>query len=157
MNKHENAAQLQAQGWTQRALPGFIETAGPLWTRSENGAWAYGILCGPLHLNPAGVVHGGLLMTLMDHAISTVAWQACERMPCITVQMDTHFVGAARAGEFAQARAEVVHRTRGLIFMRGSVMVQGQLAVSAQAVLKVLAPAQAGKIAAAPRDPPSTP
>lgn len=158
-NDDDNAAQLQAQGWTQRALPGFIGTAGPLWTRSENGAWAYGILCGPQHLNPAGVVHGGMLMTLMDHAISTVAWQACERAPCITVQLDTHFAGAVKAGEFAQARAEVAHRTRGLIFMRGSVTAQGRLVVSAQGILKVMAPVQAGKMAApvsAPHDPNAT-
>ena len=158
-NDDDNAAQLQAQGWTQRTLAGFIETVGPLWTRSENGAWAYGILCGPQHLNPAGVVHGGMLMTLMDHAISTVAWQACERVPCITVQLDTHFVGAVKTGEFAQARAEVAHRTRGLIFMRGSVTVRGLLVVSAQAVLKVIAPVQAGKMAApalAPHDPHAT-
>lgn len=160
MNNDENTAQLQAQGWTQRCLPGFIETAGPLWTRSENGAWAYAILCGPQHLNPARVVHGGMLMTLMDHAISTVAWQACARTPCITVQLDTHFVGAVQAGEFAQARAEVAHRTRGLIFMRGSITVQSRLVVSAQAVLKVIAPVQAGKMGApvpAPHSPARTP
>lgn len=144
-NNDDNAAQLRAQGWTQRTLAGFIETVGPLWTRSENGAWAYGILCGPQHLNPAGVVHGGMLMTLMDHAISTVAWQACERAPCITVQLDTHFVGAVKSGEFAQARAEVAHRTRGLIFMRGSVTVQGLLVISAQGILKVKASTQAAK------------
>ena len=161
MEDHNSiVAALQAAGWKQRALGGFIDTAGPLWTRKEEAGFAYGILVEERHLNPGAIVHGGMLGTLMDHAISTVAWQACERAPCITVQLDTHFVGAVKSGEFAQARAEVAHRTRGLIFMRGSVKVQGLLVVSAQAVLKVMAPVQAGKMAAPvsmPHDPRATP
>jgi len=133
--------QLEAQDWKVRTLPGFIETAGPLWTRREGDAWAYGILCGARHLNPAGVVHGGMLLTLLDHAISAVAWEASGRAPCVTVQLDTHFVGAVREGQFAEARAEVSHRTRHLVFMRGTVVAQGELMLSAQAILKVMASA----------------
>ena len=54
------------------------------------------------HLNPAARVHGGALMTLLDHAISSTAWEACDRQPCVTVQMDTQFLGAVEAGQFAQ-------------------------------------------------------
>lgn len=139
MTSQDPTSQLESHNWSVRALSGFIETAGPLWTRREGDAWAYGILCTARHLNPAGVVHGGALLTLMDHAISAVAWEASERAPCVTVQLDTHFVGAVRDGQFAEARAEVSHRTRSLIFMRGTVTAQGHLVLSSQAVLKVMA------------------
>ncbi len=118
-----------------------METAGPLWTRKEGDAWAYGVLSGAQHLNPAGVVHGGMLLTLLDHAISTVAWEASGRASCVTVQLDTHFIGAVQKGEFAEARAEVSHRTRNLIFMRGTVVVAQNLVLSSQAILKVIASA----------------
>lgn len=140
MTNQDQPSRPQAQGWKVRTLSGFIETTGPLWTRREGDAWAYGFLAGTQHLNPAGVVHGGMLLTLLDHAISAVAWEASGRAPCVTVQLDTHFVGAMQQGHFAEARAEVSHRTRKLIFMRGTVVVAQDLVVSAQAILRVTAP-----------------
>ncbi len=132
------AAQLAAQGWKQRQLAGFIETAGPLWTRREEGGWAYGLLLGPGHANPAGVAHGGSLVTLADHAISTVAWDAAGRVACVTVQLDTHFMTAARPGEFVEARAQVRHRSGSMVFMQGTLSVGDRTVLVAQAVMKVM-------------------
>lgn len=130
--------ELVQQNWKRRDLPGFMDRAGPLWTRREGDAWAYAILADEVHLNPAGVVHGGALLTLLDHAISSVAWEACDRLPCLTLQLDTHFVGPVRAGQLAQARAQVVRRTGTLVFMRGEVSVDGCAALTAQALMKVV-------------------
>jgi len=131
--------QLQSSGWQERTLPGFIQTAGPLWTLREPDGWTYGMLFDHQHLNPAARVHGGALMTLLDHAMSTTAWEACGRTPCVTLQMDTQFVGAVSAGQFAQARARVTHQTRGMVFLQGSIEVDGSPVVLAQAILKILA------------------
>ncbi|WP_137920684.1 PaaI family thioesterase [Hydrogenophaga sp. 2FB] len=138
MTDEHTRIRLEATNWTVRTLKGFIEQAGPLWTRREDGGWAYGLLCDATHLNPAARMHGGALVTLLDHAISTVAWEACERAPCVTLQLDTQFLGAVREGEFAEARAGVSHKTGGLVFMRGAVTVDGQPVLMAQAILKVL-------------------
>lgn len=136
----DDAADLiRAEGWRQRALPGFIGLVGPLWTRQEDAGWAYGLLTTPAHLNPAGLVHGGLLTTLIDHALSAIAWQALERRPCVTVQLDTQFLTAAREGQFLEARGRVVRATGSLVFMQGQVSVAGVELISASAVLKVLA------------------
>jgi acyl-coenzyme A thioesterase PaaI-like protein len=45
-----------------------------------------------------------------------------------------------RAGQLAQARAQVVRRTGTLVFMRGEVAVEGSPVLAAQALMKVLAP-----------------
>lgn len=129
---------LQQHGWKQHALPGFIGTAGPLWTRRENDTWAYGILCGPQHLNPARVAHGGVVATLLDHAISTVAWEANERTACLTLQLDTRYLAPVREGQFIEARASVVHRTPGIVFMSGTATVDAGPVATAQAVMKVM-------------------
>lgn len=138
MTDEHTRLRLEAANWTVRTLKGFIEQAGPLWTRREDGAWAYGLLCDATHLNPAARMHGGALVTLLDHAISTVAWEVCERAPCVTLQLDTQFLGAVREGQFAEARASVSHKTGSLVFMRGAVTVDGQAVLMAQAILKVL-------------------
>lgn len=138
MTDEHTRMRLEAANWTVRTLKGFIEQAGPLWTRREESGWAYGLLCEATHLNPAARMHGGALVTLLDHAISTVAWEACDRTPCVTLQLDTQFLGAVREGQFAEARASVSHKSGSLVFMRGTVTVDGQPVLMAQAILKVL-------------------
>jgi uncharacterized protein (TIGR00369 family) len=134
----ELALRLQAANWKPRLLPGFMGTAGPLWTQREGEGWAYGLLVQAGHLNPAGVAHGGALLTLLDHAISTVAWQASGRLPCMTLQLDTHFLAPVRQGMFVEARASVSHRSHKLVFMRGQLVTGGQPVLDAQAIMKVV-------------------
>lgn len=129
---------LQEQGWKFRELGGFMGQSGPLWTRREASGWAYGLLAEDKHLNPAGVVHGGALCTLIDHVLSTVAWEACDRTPCVTVQLDTHFLAEVRAGQFAQARVSITARTSTLVFMEGTVLVDERPVLAARAIMKVL-------------------
>ncbi len=143
MSNSQQAGVLQEQGWKPRELGGFMGHSGPLWTRREGDGWAYGLLAEARHLNPAGVVHGGALATLIDHALSTVAWEACDRAPCVTVQLDTHFLAEVRAGQFAQARATVTARTGGMVFMEGLVQVDGRPVLAARAILKLARPSRA--------------
>lgn len=130
--------QLESDGWKPRALSGFVDVAGPLWTRRDERGWAYGFLCEAQHLNPARRAHGGALMTLLDHAISTVAWEATQRRACVTLQLDSQFLAAVEEGQFAQARAQVTHQTRGLVFLRGEVSVDDRPVLLGQAILKIL-------------------
>ena len=136
MPTEDTVRQLEAQHWKQRALPGFMGVAGPLWSRREGGSWAYGLLLAHSHLNPAGVAHGGALLTLIDHVMSTVAWEASARTPCLTLQIDTQLLAPARAGQFVEARAQVVRRTHSLLFMQGSVTLDDAPILVAQAILK---------------------
>ncbi|MNS35195.1 Thioesterase superfamily protein [compost metagenome] len=135
------AESLAAEGWRCKALPGFAGLIGPLWVRKEAQAWAYGLLATADHLNPAGVVHGGLLTALLDHGLSAIAWQALDRRACVTVQLDTHFLAPARAGQFLEVRGQLLRATSSLVFMRGELSVAGNVVATGAAVLKVLAAA----------------
>lgn len=137
---------LLSQGWKQvKSAGAFMDLVGPLWARRERegegegvgAAWRYGLLLTPRHLNPAGVVHGGLLETLMDHALSAIAWEAAGRVPCVSVQLDSHFLSAARAGEFIEASGLVVHRSQSMVFLRGGLCVAERQVMAAQALMKI--------------------
>ena len=78
------------------------------------------------HTNPAGIVHGGMLTTLLDHALSVIAWEANERKPCITVALDVQFLAPARPGDFVVAAGRIVRQTSSLVFMQGSLTVDGR-------------------------------
>jgi acyl-coenzyme A thioesterase PaaI-like protein len=110
-----------ADGW--RALPGAAMPGGlgVPWAKKLDGQWRYGLLTGPEHANPSGVLHGGVLMTFADHGLSFLAWEAAERAPCTTIQLNTHFLDAIRLDEFIELQGEVTRRTRGLVFVRGRI------------------------------------
>jgi acyl-coenzyme A thioesterase PaaI-like protein len=108
-----------ADGWRllQGApLPGGL---GLPWAKRVDGLWRYGLLTEGGHGNNNGVVHGGVLMAFADHGLSFLAWEAAERAPCTTIQLNTHFLDAIHPGEFIELRGEVTRRTRGLVFLRG--------------------------------------
>jgi acyl-coenzyme A thioesterase PaaI-like protein len=94
------------------------------WSRKQDGAWRYGFSTLDDHANVNGVVHGGVLMAFADHGLSMLAWEAAERMPCTTIQLNTQFLDAVHPGAFLELRGEVVRRTRGLVFLRGTIGAQ---------------------------------
>ncbi|SMX44490.1 Thioesterase superfamily protein [Actibacterium lipolyticum] len=97
----------------------------------------YGLQTTEQHKNHIGLVHGGVLTSLMDQVLAIVAWNAADRQPTVTVQMDTRFLGAAKAGDFLEARASIRHATRSLIFIDAAISsVKGPVA-SASAIMKI--------------------
>jgi acyl-coenzyme A thioesterase PaaI-like protein len=111
-----------AEGWramSGAAMPGGL---GVPWARKIDGHWHYGLLTGSEHANPNGVVHGGVLMAFADHGLSFLAWEAAERGPCTTIQLNTHFLDAIKPGEFIELRGEITRRSRGLVFVRGIIV-----------------------------------
>jgi len=124
-------------GWKARELPGFLGLVGPLWTKKEEEAWAYGVLVTAAHTNPAGIVHGGMLTTLLDHALSVMAWEANARKPCITVALDVHFLAPARPGELVEARGRITRQASSLVFSQGSLTVGERAIATASAIHKI--------------------
>ena len=111
-------------GWRpvpKAPLPGSL---GIPWARRIDSAWRYGLQTTPDHANVAGTVHGGVLMTFADHGLSFLAWEAAERAPCTTIQLNTHFLDGVKPGEFIELRGEVTRKTRGLVFVRGVIGVR---------------------------------
>jgi acyl-coenzyme A thioesterase PaaI-like protein len=99
-------------GWVRREIEGFAALTGPFWQLSEASGWAYGVLATRDHANVHGIVHGGMLVTLLDNALGLTVFEAAGRVPCVTMQLNTQFLAAARPGEFLEARGEVLRRAR---------------------------------------------
>lgn len=138
MSDTQDAGAPQGDGWRQIPSTGYMGLLGPVWARREGDRWAYGLSTTAAHLNPAGIVHGGLLMSFIDHAVSLVAWEAVGRRTCVTVQLDTQFLAAVRARQFLEARARVVRATSSLVFMRGRLSCAGVEIATASALLKTV-------------------
>jgi uncharacterized protein (TIGR00369 family) len=108
-----------------------------LWTRREEIGWAYALLAEARHTNPAGLVHGGMLSTLADDALSAIAWEANQRKPCFTIALDVRFLAPARPGELIVARGRLLRQTAALAFMEGTLSVGDAEIATASAILRI--------------------
>ena len=123
--------------WRRRALEGIPDSLEALWTRRDDDGWHYGLQLQEGHANAQGFVHGGVLMTFADHALSLLVWEACGRAACSTAQLDSHFLEAVRAPAFAELNAEILRRGRSMIFARGTVRVDDRDIMQATGVWRI--------------------
>jgi acyl-coenzyme A thioesterase PaaI-like protein len=131
-------ADLQGDGWTITDDDGFINLVGPLWRRMDGAAPEYAIVGQDKHRNRRGVVQGGLLMTLADRTCGMTARFVSGAETMATVQMDTHFVDAARIGDIMISKPRVVRITKSLIFMTTEVTVGSRCVATANGVFKLV-------------------
>jgi uncharacterized protein (TIGR00369 family) len=126
-------------GWKPVKAAGFMELIGPLLrSTSLDDKNTFGLQTNDRHKNHIGLVHGGVLTSLLDQVLAIVAWNAVDRQPTVTVQMDTKFLSAARSGDFLEVRATVRHATRSLIFVDAALSCATGPIASASAVMKIL-------------------
>lgn len=105
--------------WKRREMKGIPASLGAVWTHRDESGWHYAVQLDESHCNAQGFVHGGVLMTFMDHALSLMIWEAAERAFCSTVHLDNHFLAAVRAPAFVELDAEILRQGRNLAFVRG--------------------------------------
>jgi uncharacterized protein (TIGR00369 family) len=126
-------------GWEPFSGEGFVDHVGPLYVRpEENGLRSFAFVAEQKHANLLGVVHGGMLMTLVDRALGVAAWAVAGGKPSVTIQFDMQFLSAVRMGEFVELTPVVVRATRSLVFMRGTLTVGDRDAAAATGVWKIL-------------------
>jgi len=103
----------------------FVEALGLELLRFADGEAELAMQPRDEHLNSWSVVHGGVLMTLLDVAMAHAARAPVKGSPgdprgVVTVEMKTAFM---RPGTGAlRARGRVLHRTSSLAFCEGSIV-----------------------------------
>ncbi len=103
----------------------------------NHGGLAMGFRARDQHCNGLGTVHGGILMTFADYAVTMVALAGVKEN-CATVSFTSDFIAAARSGDWVEAQAEVVKRTGSMTFVNGQLSVEGEVVLNFQAVVRRL-------------------
>src|SRR5204863_314518 len=119
---------------------GFNKYVGPLYRLADgaDGSRRYAFAVAEKHMNAAGTLHGGMLMTFADLALGQAVWDATDRVPSVTINMQTQFLKPARVGDMVEVLPELIRKTRSLIFMRGDFKVNGKTIFSASSIWKLL-------------------
>jgi acyl-coenzyme A thioesterase PaaI-like protein len=112
-------------GWTRRELKGIPASLGALWTQRDEDGWHYAVQLDESHTNPQGFIHGGVLMTFMDHGLSLLVWEAAGRAMSSTIHLDSHFLQAVRPPAFIELHGQILRQGRRLAFARGVLRADG--------------------------------
>jgi len=114
------------EGFTEfPSRSGFVDQSGPYYFGGKRGdSVIFGFLAEQRHTNPAGMVHGGALVTFADTVMGSVVWHTMER-PCATISLNSEFVSGALPGRWIEAEVTLIRSTRTLVFIK-SVLTSGE-------------------------------
>ena len=116
----------------------FEMHSGPFfWQRTGEGGHHFALKAEARHCNRQGILHGGLMMTMIDLALAATAKEALEDR-YVTISLNSEFVSAGNLGEIIEAKGELVRRTRSLAFVRGQVTSGDNVLLNTSGVFKKL-------------------
>ena len=122
----------------------FVELLGFELHRMEGGEAEITFAPAEDHLNSFDVVHGGASMTLLDVVMAHAARSVQPEMGCVTIEMKTSFMRAAKGP--LTARGKLLHRTATMAFTEGSIFdAEGKLCCHATGTFKFVPRLPVGK------------
>lgn len=127
-----------AAGWETVDMSEFMDLIGPVWRRESEAGTLHALLIEGKHRNRNGVVHGGVMATLMDMALGRASAEAQGGRRQATISLDLQFLSPAEVGDFLVAECRVVRATRSIMFMQGTLRVEDRICAVAQGVWKIL-------------------
>ena len=128
--------------WTRREMKGIPGSLVALWTHRDKDGWRYGVQLDESHTNAQGLIHGGVLMTFMDHALSLMIWEATGRTMCSTIHLDSHFLSAVRPPAFVELDGQILRQGQTMVFARGVLRVAEEAVMEATGVWSIVPPSQ---------------
>ena len=90
------------------------------------------------HMNGGGMAHGGLLMAFADACLGTAVNLSIDGLASATMTLNTDFIAAGVKGIRLEAEAEVVRRTRSVVFVSGRVYQADRTLLTATGIWKIL-------------------
>jgi acyl-coenzyme A thioesterase PaaI-like protein len=79
-----------------------------------------------------------MISTFLDQTLGHTVWEASDRGPNVTIQLNVHFISGAKQGDFLIAEGEVMRVTRSIVFVRGRLTAGDKLIAHADGVWKRL-------------------
>jgi len=99
--------------------PGFMKHNGGLLFRAINkNKYQFKTRVKKIHLNRAGITHGGFLAGIIDAGSGTAVHRAADKQVCVTISLDIKFIGSSSIGDEIVGDVEIQKVTNSLVFMR---------------------------------------
>ncbi|NRB38617.1 MAG: PaaI family thioesterase [Pseudomonadales bacterium] len=99
---------------------GFTDTVQPCYVNMTGEHAIFGIRVEEQHCNPAGICHGGALMTFLDIAFGGVVMNKLTEFYVLpTITMNTDFVSPGIKGDWLESEINFFHLTKTMAFVGG--------------------------------------
>ena len=126
-------------GWYHWNHDPFETRSGPFFMRREDdGTYVSAFRAEHRHMNGAGFMHGGCLMTFADFALFAIATDELRESKAVTMNLSSDFLGSARPGALMEARGEVTRGGGKTIFVRGLITGDGEPCLSFTGIIRRL-------------------
>lgn len=126
-------------GWQFWRGDPFETRSGPFYLRQdEDGSYVSAFRAEARHMNGAGFMHGGCLMTFADFALFAIATDTLGGDHAVTLNLAGDFLGSVSEGALVEARGEVTRGGGKTIFVRGLVTGDGTPALSFTGIIRRL-------------------
>ena len=83
----------------------------------DNLSFEYEAEVKEMHLNTAGLAHGGFLTFIADTGMGNAAHQSADEKRCVTISLEMKFISAAKLGDKLIAKVKVQKKTNTLVFL----------------------------------------
>lgn len=116
----------------------FNSSVGPFYIKRDEREIVLGFRAEQRHCNPAGIVHGGMLMTVADMTAgfcTAMNAKIDKFMP--TVNMTFDFVASGNVGDWIEGRSEILKITRSLAFATVDLSAAGNRLLRASCIMKI--------------------
>tara|TARA_Y100001970_G_scaffold41018_1_gene50598 strand:+ start:2021 stop:2422 length:402 start_codon:yes stop_codon:yes gene_type:complete len=118
---------------------GYSKLVGGLKSKKiDDSTYEYHAEVKDIHLNTAGMAHGGFLTFIADTGMGNAAHRVAEGKRCVTISLEMKFISAGKPKDNLVAKVKVQKKTKTLVFLTCEIInAEGIVAVTS-GVWKIL-------------------
>lgn len=116
----------------------FMAHIGPVYMREQDGARQLGFEVLPHMCNPAGICHGGMLMSVMDVGLAFILHNAMGRhvfTPSVSFNFD--FIAPGQMGDFLICEGACTRHTKNTGFVTGRLIGKDGPVITGSGIMKI--------------------
>ena len=91
-----------------------------------------------IHLNTAGITHGGYIATIIDSGAGTCAHKTANNSRCVTISLDIKFIGTTKLNDEIIGFVKILKRTKSMVFLICHLKNNEKIIASASGIWKIL-------------------
>ena len=118
---------------------GYSKLVGGLKAKKiDESNYEYHTIVKDIHLNTAGMAHGGFLTFIADTGMGNAAHQSADEKRCVTISLEMKFISAAKLGDKLVAKVKVQKKTNTLVFLTCEIINSEGIVAVTSGVWKIL-------------------
>ena len=118
---------------------GFMKhNGGVLFKTISKNEYEFKTTINAIHLNSAGITHGGFIAALVDAGAGTAAHRSADQNPCVTISLELKFISAVKLGQELIGKTKIQKKTKSLVFLTCELVSENKIVATASGVWKIL-------------------